>query len=82
MVSPRLQPLVLRLQTITDPKDPLWAGLQELMQSNIEIETENVCAPGISDAEAHRGRGRLGMLLDLREQLNDLIAEAHKGSGE
>ena len=65
-----------RLQTIM-PTDPLWAGLMWYLDELHKIEQRSLCQPAIGDEEAHRGRGRLGMLIDLRDQLDDLMVKAH-----
>lgn len=65
-----------RLQTIT-PADPLWAGLMYYLDELHKTEERSLCLPAIGDGEAHRGRGRLGMLIDLRDQLDDLMVKAH-----
>lgn len=66
-----------RLATL-DPQDALWRGFQELLASNVAIEQGALCAPGLSSEEAHRGRGRLGMLLDLQNQLDEALALARR----
>lgn len=60
--------------------DPLWPMLKALARANVEIETEILCRAGISSDEAHRGRGRVGMLLDLEAQLNQVWADSHRAT--
>lgn len=57
---------------------PVWRGVLALIDESAIIEQDAICAPNLSDAEAHRGRGRLGALRDLRQQLNDLYLETHQ----
>lgn len=57
--------------------DPLWPMLRALLRSNLLIETEAVARPNIGDEEAHRARGRVGMLLDLEAQLEKLWNDSH-----
>ena len=71
-----LQQFQARLQTIT-PTDPLWMGLLWYLDACRDIEQRSLCQPAIGDEEAHRGRGRLGMLIDLRDQLDDIMIKAH-----
>ena len=59
--------------------DPLWPRLLALVKNNVERETDTLCAPAIGDGEAHRARGRVGMLLDLEAQLNQVWQETHQG---
>jgi hypothetical protein len=58
--------------------DPLWPMLTALVRANLAIETEAVAKAGIDDAEAHRARGRVGMLLDLEAQLAQVWENSHK----
>ena len=69
--------LMERLKTLSED-DPLWVGLLWLLQANVESETQSLCAPVIGDEQAHRGRGRISALLDLREQLVSAWDEAHQ----
>jgi len=55
----------------------LWTGLLGLLETNLQIEQISICAPNIPDSEVHRARGRMGILLELREELVRLHAEAH-----
>lgn len=57
--------------------DPLWPMLRALLKANLLIETEAVAKSGIDDAEAHRSRGRVGMLLDLDAQLGQVWNDSH-----
>lgn len=56
--------------------DPLWADLIALIDCNISTETRVSVSAAMGNEEAHRFRGRIGMLLDLRQQLADLPAQA------
>lgn len=58
------------------PSSPLRAGLVALLDDGIAQEQEAVCTARVSDSEVHRGRGRLGMLLELRGVLIDLMNQA------
>ena len=58
--------------------DPLWPMLTALIRRNLATETEAVSRPGIGDEEAHRARGRVGMLLDIEGQLVDLWEKSHQ----
>jgi hypothetical protein len=58
--------------------DPLWPMLIGLVRKNLQTETEAVSAPGIGDEEAHRARGRVGMLLDIETQLKEVWAASHR----
>jgi hypothetical protein len=58
--------------------DPLWPMLKALLRANLEIETEAVAKAGIGDEEAHRARGRVGMLLDMEEQIKQVWENSHK----
>ncbi len=58
--------------------DALWPMLAALLRSNLKIETEAVARAGIGDEEAHRARGRVGMLLDLEAQLQQVWDDSHK----
>lgn len=52
--------------------DPLWPGLLALLDQFILSETQAGSTPGLTSEEAHRFRGRIGMLLDLREEFAKL----------
>lgn len=58
--------------------DPLWPMLLALVQSNVKIETEQLARSGIGDEEAHRARGRVGMLLEMEAQLNQVWWDSHR----
>jgi hypothetical protein len=60
----------------TPPQDPLWAGVIGLIDANIRAEMEPALSAGLSTEEAHRFRGRLGMLLDLKRELLRLAETA------
>lgn len=57
--------------------DPLWPMLKALVRRNIETETEAVAREGIGNEEAHRGRGRVGMLLEIETQLQKVWEDSH-----
>ena len=59
--------------------DPLWPMLLALLRENLKTEIDAVAKPDIEDAEAHRSRGRLGMLLDLESQFGKLWQDTHQG---
>jgi hypothetical protein len=73
-VTPEFQ----RRLALLDPQDALWVGVRRLLADNAAIETEALCRPNLGDEEAHRQRGRLSMLLDLQQQLDDAVAMARK----
>jgi hypothetical protein len=60
--------------------DPLWPMLGALVQANVQIETELLCRADIGDEEAHRARGRVGMLLEMEAQLNTVWADSHRAA--
>jgi hypothetical protein len=62
-----------RRLALLDPQDALWKGIQSLLADNVAIETEAVCRAHLGDEEAHRQRGRLSMLLDLQQQLDEAV---------
>lgn len=57
--------------------DVLVAQLLSLHDANIRLATASLALPGMDDAEAHRWRGRIGAMLDLRNELQDLWNETH-----
>lgn len=57
--------------------DVLVAQLLALHDANIRLATASLALPGMDDAEAHRWRGRIGAMLDLRNELQDLWNETH-----
>jgi hypothetical protein len=61
--------------------DPLWPMLIALVNANVRSETEAVARPNIGDEEAHRARGRVGMLLDVETQLSELWEKSHRREG-
>lgn len=69
--------LIERLKTI-QRDDPLVVGLEWFLRDMERIEIESLCGPRIGDEEAHRGRGRIGALRDVRDQIEQLWQEAHK----
>lgn len=57
--------------------DPLWPMLIALVQQNLALETAAVARAAIGDEEAHRARGRVGMCLDLEQQLREVWERSH-----
>ena len=68
--------LKARLEALP-PDDPLWPQLLELLDAYLLTEAGMSVTPGLDDGEAHRFRGRVGMLLDLRADLQRVWVEAH-----
>lgn len=62
-----------RRLALLDPQDALWIGIRRLLADNVAIETEALCRPNLGNEEAHRQRGRLSMLLDLQQQLDEAV---------
>lgn len=58
--------------------DPLWPMLRAWLRANLEIETEAVAKPDVKDGEAHRARGRVGMVLDMEAQLKQVWEDSHQ----
>ena len=58
--------------------DPLWPLLLGLVKANVDVETQAAARPGTSTEEAHRGLGRVGMLLDFEAQLKQVWEASHK----
>lgn len=58
--------------------DPLWPMLVALLRRNMQTDLEALAPAGIGDEEAHRGRGRIGMILDLEAQFNQLWQDTHR----
>lgn len=56
--------------------DPLWPLLLEFLDANVHTETSISVQAGLDDAEAHRFRGRIGMCMDLRSDLEKALREA------
>ena len=73
-----LEKLLARVGVLASD-DPLWPMLTALVRRNLETETEAVARAGIGDEEAHRARGRVGMLLDIEQQLNQIWRDSHTG---
>ena len=69
------QAIITGVQGLT-PQSPLRIGLIALLDDGIAQEQDAVCAARVSDSEVHRGRGRLGMLLELNANLIDLMNQA------
>jgi hypothetical protein len=62
--------------------DPLWPMLLGLVRRNVETEMEALARPGIGDEEAHRARGRVGMMLDFEGQMRGVWEETHPPSSD
>jgi hypothetical protein len=62
--------------------DPFWNGLLALLDQYVISELAASVTPGLSSDEAHRFRGRLGMLLDLRHDLVQAMQAAREGQTE
>lgn len=60
---------------VTRPEDPLLAGFLGLIDANVRAELPPSTVPGLPNEEAHRFRGRIGMLLDLKADLEKLHRE-------
>ncbi len=56
----------------------LWPGLLALLDQYTAAENDALAQPGISDAELRRAAGRIGMLADLRKDLEELPAKARE----
>jgi hypothetical protein len=69
-----IRPLFNRM--VATPEDALWPALNALLQLNLNTEVQALVPARIGDEESHRARGRIGMLLDLSAQLNDLMNTA------
>lgn len=63
--------------------DPLWPQLLGLVDACVESELGPLVISGLPDAEAHRLRGRVGMLMDFKADLEKVWAETHpKAAGK
>ena len=56
--------------------DPLWPLLLELVDQFIVVELAASVSVALDDSEAHRFRGRIGMLIDMRRDLEELLVAA------
>ncbi len=65
-----------RLLQALPPGAPLWTQLLALLDAYVLSESVGLASPGLDDAEAHRFRGRIGMLLDLKAELDRLHRES------
>lgn len=75
-----MKELLLRRLQVLPPDDPLWDALLWLCRSNLDNEVDSICAPGMSDSDAHRSRGRISALRDLEEQLKEARQAAIQGT--
>lgn len=71
----RLEALKQRL-SLLPVDDPLVPLLLDLLDEFALTEMEAGVVPQISDEEAHRFRGRLGMAMELRRELNELWTQS------
>lgn len=69
--------LLLERLKVIEPTDPLWVGLLALVEANADNDSDSLCAPRMGDEGAHYARGRLSALKDLRQQLKEVMEEAH-----
>jgi hypothetical protein len=60
------------------PEDPLFPLLGDLLNEFAIVEVEAGCKAQIGDEEAHRCRGRLGMCVELQQELEKLWRESRK----
>lgn len=58
--------------------DPLWPQLRALLRANVWTELDALASPGLDDAETHRLRGRVGMLMDFEKELEEVWDTAHR----
>lgn len=58
--------------------DPLWPMLLALVDEHVRDAVEACVLPGLPGDEAHRLRGRVGMMLDFRDSLSAVWEETHK----
>lgn len=72
-----LEKLRTRLRSLPDG-DALIPLLQQMIDEYGAIEIYAGSKPDISDGEAHRFRGRLGMALELRGALEELWLKSRK----
>lgn len=71
--------LIRRLQVLA-PDDPLWDALLWLYRDNLANEVDSISAVHMTDAEAHRSRGRISAFRDLEEQLKEARQASIQGS--
>lgn len=62
------------------PDDPLLPMLFEMLDAYLLAETAAGASPALDDTEANRFRGRQGMLLDLRADLEAAWRDARTRS--
>ncbi len=65
-----------RRLAVMPAEDDLWPRLLALLDAYVVSETKPLAGAGLDDAEAHRLRGRVGMLLDLKGDLENVRREA------
>ena len=69
----------LRVRLAATPKDDaLLRGILALIEANVRTELDPLTAPGLDEAEVNRLRGRLGMCLDLKAEIEKLHREAQQ----
>lgn len=59
------------------PDSPMWAQFMALLEAEIRTEIGALCSFGLDDAETHRLRGRVGMMIDFRDEMELLWTRAH-----
>ena len=64
----------------TPAEDAFLAGIIGWLDANIRVELEAGTVAGLSNEEAQRFRGRVGMLLDLKRDLDRMAREARAAS--
>lgn len=52
-------------------------GFTAMLNSAIDEEQSALCRANVPDSEVHRGRGRLGVLLELRTDFEQMLFEAN-----
>lgn len=72
-----LQRLKERLRLLPDT-DPLVPLLQQLIDQFAAIEIQAGLKANLSDGEAHRFRGRLGLAMDINTGLQELWEQSRK----
>lgn len=57
--------------------DPLWPQLLALLDATVATETSALVQHGLDDTEVNRLRGRVGMLVDLKSELQGAWERTH-----